>query len=293
MILILETEGTDFTQKLRSVLQRRGVETLLISSAQLAQEVSISFSLGTDHADFQLRYLDKQIDSSDLQGIYCGIVAFSPLFFNQFSADDAQYAAVETQALWLAMLSSLSCRKINPPALDTLAGTCLSPAELAIQAHKLGLMTPAFICVENGEIAARINQSGVPARFSDLGKTWTVEINHNQVDLKALKRNPNQYFIQENPAGQATWVTIIGRRMLVCEGLPGGEICQVPSSQIPGQVRSQLRKLQKLLNLNAAEYFLKRQDNNWCLCGVSFPPRFSILAYPDEVIFAIADYLTG
>lgn len=293
MILILEMVEAEIGQRLRSALEKQGDKALLLTSMQIAQEVSISFSLSAQKAGFQLCYQDLRLKSETLQGVYCGITAFPVGLFTRFSPEDAQYAALEMQALWLAMLSCLTCPLINPPALDTLAGSLLSPVELAGLARSVGITTPFMVCVENGRTAAQIQQSQPSARFSDLGKPWLVEINHPQIDLSDLSQNPNQYLIQENPPGLPVGIGIIGKRLLAYELSPGNRFKTLDYAKIPVNIRSQVRKLQKRLRLNAAEYLFKVHHGDWVLCAVTHPLHFTLQAYQDEAYAALANFLSG
>ncbi len=292
MILILEMIETSLGNQLRSVLRKQGEKTLLLTTSQLTQEVSISFSINPTTSSFILHYQDLCIRSDELKGVYCGVTSFLPSQFPRFSPEDAQYAALETQALWLAMLSSLTCPLINPPALDTLAGSMLSPVELAEHARKLGFKTPFMVCVESGETAAQIYQSSISARFSDLGKPWINENNWSQIGLDMLSQNPNHFLIQENPPGLPIGIGVVGKHLLAYEIITDAKFKKLEYTKIPGNIRSKIRKLQKDLHLNAAEYLFKYHHGEWMLCTVTNPLHFTLQAYPEDAYAALAAFLS-
>lgn len=293
MILILELVESDFGHRLRSVLQKKGEKTLLLTSMRIVQEVFIAFNLDSQTSSFKLGYKDQVIHSEAIQGVYCGLTSFSPALFPRFSAEDAQYAALETQALWLALLTSLTCPLINPPALDTLSGSLLSPVELAAQAREVGLRTPTMVCVSHGNVAAHIYQSGIPARFSDLGKIWVNESNRSQIEMATFDQNPNHFLIQENPPGQPVGIGVIGKQWLPFGQASGDSFQPIDLEKVPHTLRKNIRSLHKHLHLNAAEYLFKRQEDVWTLIGVSHPPHFSLQAYQDEAYTALANFLSG
>jgi hypothetical protein len=234
------------------------------------------------------------IRASDIQGVYCGINAFMPFLFSHFSSEDASYAALETQALWLALLASLNCRIVNPPALDTLAGTYLAPAEFLNFARNIGFQIPMVAYLESGKITAEIYEAGTPARYSDLGQPWAEELTHSQVNINTLIENQDHFMIQENPPGKPVWITIIGKRLMACELNDSGTIVKTHAEHLPKFIRSRLLKLNRSLNLHMAEYIFKILiDGTWLLCGVTHPPQISTTVYHDTIFNEIADYLLG
>jgi len=294
LILILDHTETEFSKNLRSVFDRRGEKTLLLTCEDIVRDTSTAFYLGAQKADFRVQYKDHDFHASDIKGIYCGINAFTPYHFPHFSAEDASFAAMETQAFWLALLASLTCRDVNPPALDALAGTYLSPAEFLFLAHSIGFHIPMVAYLESGASAAEVYKAGVPARYSDLGKPWVEEINHDQVNIRLMSENGDHFMVQENPAGTSVWVTIIGKQLVACELNASGTIIETLKEQLPKLIRSRILKLNNILNLHVAEYIFKlRQDGQWYLCGVTRPPQISIIAYGERIYHEIADYILG
>ena len=294
MFLILDQYLTEFSLRLKQVAERKEMKTLLLTSAQITRDLALAFNLSGQDASLHLHYRDVTIETPDIDGIYCGINAFEPGLWEHFTHEDSEYAARETQALWLAILASLPCRVVNPPALDTLAGTLLSTPEILHLAHQLGFKIPMVITMESGKVTAELLATGAPARYSDLGKVRISETCLSQKEYSNLEQNEDHFLVKEEVSGNLMYVTLVGDQFFVCEKDFDGSVKPIDARQIPNQIRIRLRTLQKKLNLNLAEYnFRVMADGTWVFCGCGRPPTLSVAAYGDTLFEQIIDYATG
>jgi hypothetical protein len=294
LFLILDQCLTEFDLRLKQVAERKEIKTVLLTSAQIAHDLALVFCLSEQDSSIHLHYRDVSIKTSDIDGVYCGINAFEPGLWEQFTLEDAEYAARETQALWLAILASLSCRVVNPPALDTLAGTILSTPEILYLAHQLGFQIPMVITMESGKITAELLATGVPACYADLGVVKINETRLSQREFSSLEQNDDHILVKEEVPGKPMYVTLVGGQFFACEMAPDGSMRPIAARQIPRQIRTRVRTLQKRLNLNLAEYnFRVIVDGTWVFCGCGRPPTFSVAAYGDTLFEQIIDYATG
>lgn len=304
MLLILDQTTNEFSQRLRCAAERKGMKAIHLTSAEIVRDLALAFYLSEHGTRFRFSYGGDTIESADIDGVYCGLEVFTPALWGHFSPDDAEYAAQETQALWLAVLSSLPCRVVNPPAMDTLAGTLLSPAEVFEVARQLGLHIPMVITLESGKVATELLADGFPAYLTDLGDDWLWEKPLMKPDLPAIAKNVNHLRVREEVPGKRLHVALVGNRFFAsseeeqgkedgkADGIGG--FLPLDARCLPRPVKIRLKKLQDLLNLNLAEYsFRIMADGSWVFTGVARPPRFAPSAYGDGLFDYLVDYLIG
>ena len=291
MFLILDQYPSAFSLRLKDVAERKGHRTVLLTSADVARDAALVFHLSQQETRLRLRCRDAVVETSDIEGVYCGINAFEAGLWERFTPGDAEYAARETQALWLAILAGLPCHVVNRPALDSLAGTLLSTPEMLYLAHRLGFRVPMVISLESGKVAAEVLGAGVPARYADLGEARTAERGLSRNDLSRLERNDDHFRVLEEVPGKAIYVTLLGDRFFACETLPGGAAVPVAVRDIPRPVKTRLRTLQKRLNLALAEHaFRVTADGTWVFLGCARPPAFAVAAHGDAFFEHVVDY---
>jgi hypothetical protein len=294
LFLILDEQLTEFSQKLKAVAERKGFTTIFLTSAEIVSNSALVFSLSEQDASFQLRYQNTVIETKNIEGIYCGINTFDPILWNRFSSQDAEYAAQEMQALWVSILASFSSRVVNPPALDTLAGTLLSTPETLYLAHRLGFQIPMTITVESGKMAAELLSANVLARYADLGEVWINEIGLDQGDASRLAQKESHYRVREEISGKPACIALVGKQFFVCisdsEGVPQNATIY----EIPEPIRSRLLALHKQLNLNLSEYYFHvTPDENWIFSGYGRPPTLAVTVYGDLLFEQIIHHCTG
>jgi hypothetical protein len=256
--------------------------------------MALVFHLTDKDISVHLQYQDVTFTIQQIEGVYCGINIFESTLWEQFSPKDAEYAARETQALWLAILQSLPCRVVNPPALDSLAGTLLSTPETLYLAHRLGFYIPMSISLESGMIAAELLGAGVPARCADLGEVWVNETYLRREDITNLKLNEDHFRVSEELLGKPIYLTLVGSKIFACEVHSGGSVVPLPINLIPRLIKSRLRTLHKRLNLTLAEYsFRIMTDGYFAFLGCTRPPVYTVAALGDEFIGQVIDYAVG
>lgn len=292
MFLILSQVQTEFSVRLKQAAERKGLETLHLTSAEVVRDVALVFHMTEEKVNLILNYNGSSICSSDINGVYCEINAFDSSLWEEFAPEDASYSVQETQALWLAILASLPCPVVNPPAIDTPAGTVLSTPEILYLAHQLGLQIPAVISVESGRIASELLSLGVKGMYADLGDESISEEALNEVDLDLLAKNENHVRIMEELPISRAYVTMIGDQFFASMPDENGTIRAILSRRVPRKVRTLLRLLQKQLNVNLMEYrFSIMSGGNWVFCGCGRPPVFAVEAYGDELFDRIVDFV--
>ena len=293
MFLILDQYPTEFSLRLKKVAELKGLKTLLLTSAEIVHDLALSFYISDQDINLHLEYRNISIETCDIEGVYCGINAFEERLWKRFSPKNAGYAARETQALWLAILASLPCRIVNPPALDTLAGTLLSTPEILDLAHQHGFQIPMVVNLESGSVAVELLASGVPAHYADLGHGWINESALRKDDLSILSQNENHFRVVEKIPGKSMYVTLVSDEFFACAPDAKGSVMSVSTDQVPSAIRARLQTLQKQLNLKVAEYHFRiLADETWVFSGYERPPNFAVAAYGDLLFEQIAKYIT-
>ena len=89
MFLILDQYLTEFNFRLKRVTERTEMKTLLLTSAQVALDLALIFRLSEQDASIHLQYQDATIETLYINGVYCGINAFEPRLWEQFTLDFA------------------------------------------------------------------------------------------------------------------------------------------------------------------------------------------------------------
>ncbi|MEN8225805.1 MAG: hypothetical protein ABFS05_10670 [Bacteroidota bacterium] len=294
MFLILDQQQTEFSLKLKDTAENKGIKTLYLTSTEIAQDLVLAFQLTDKKDSFKLRYRDTSIESQDLYGIYCGIHNFWPELWPRYTAEDARYAAQETYSLWVAMLASLSCRVINQPALDALAGTVLSKPETLHLAQKLGFRIPMIITLESGKVAADLSSSNTALQYADLGQNIAGEIELSDANKSDLQQSNNHCRITEIVAGQPAFVTLVGEQFFACCIDDRGMYQLMKNNDIPISEKTRIQNMQKELNLNMAEYYFRiSKDNTWIFSGYGLPPSYSVKAFGDRLYDYIVNYAIG
>ncbi|MFB3888059.1 MAG: hypothetical protein ACE14S_01095 [Candidatus Bathyarchaeia archaeon] len=261
-----------------------------MTSDEVARGLSVAFSISNYRLSFRFAVGDAQYGIADVEGCYCGINAFEPGSWSSFSAEDAEYAARETQALWTAILASLPCGVVNPPALDTLAGTFLNSPELMYLARDVGFRIPMVVTLESGRVTAELLEKGA-GKYADLGELWIIDKSLSRGNSSALEENENHFRVTEEVQGKRFHVTLLGERFFVCESDTRGSVAQVDPCQVPSSIRRKLRTLQRRLSLGLAEYEFHVQDDDlWLFSGVRRPPTFSVKAFGDALFEQVVDF---
>jgi hypothetical protein len=294
LFLILDQQLTEFSSKLITAAERKGLTTMFLTSADIAQNLALAFFLSDKELKLKLRFKGITVETTDINGVYCGINSFEPSLWNFFSQKDAEYAASETQALWLAILASLPCHVINPPALDTLAGTLLSTPEILCFAQSFGFKIPSVIYLESGKVTSELLAAGIPTRYADLGEVWINEKDSSQTNLAILKREEKHFRVTEEVSGKLFSVAIVGDRIFACTPDSKSLIKPITSSQIPHLIRTRLSALHNWLNLNMAEYYFRvTTDDKWIFSGCTRPPILATEAFGNSFFEHVVDFAVG
>lgn len=293
MFLIIDHEETGFGQQLKSSATEKGIRTIYLTSKAIVHDILLDYRLTDQDEKFLIRAGNIELHSEDILGAYCGLNNFWPELWPGFSNKDAQYAAQETYALWLAMLSSLTCRVINKPAMDTLAGNLLSVPETLFLANKHGFDIPLTLTIESGHAASSLLKDHPAIEYTDLGKNPGEAERQENTHGPTAELTANHCRITEIVSGRLVYIAQIGERLFLSSKNGSGK--PVPADIIiPDKVYVGLHSLQKVLNLNMAEYYFRLdEDQSWIFSGYARVPEQSVNAYGSDIIDYIVNYAIG
>lgn len=285
MFLIIENTCSDFGDALEGVSRRKNLETLHLTSEIIAKELLLSFDLSDRGEGLSLALRGRTYEAADIEGCFCGLDSFSPAHWSHFTKEDAEYAARETHALWLAILTSLKQRVLNPPAPDLLGGTLLTPVELYEKARDSGLSVPMVLYVESGRTVRELLEMGSPIRVSDLGCDCQTELLLTESSGAGLQDSRNCHRVREVMLDSQIWISLIGERFYACIRNSEGNLASYPIGEIPQKVREPLRALQKKLKLRVGEYgFNRSADGFWTLLDARRTPELAWLVEGEKLL---------
>jgi hypothetical protein len=182
---------------------------------------------------------------------------------------------------------------LNPPALDTLAGTLLSTPEMIYLAHQMGFETPMMITLESGERALELLSTGVAAKYTDLGDVWIADRFFSSDHTATLQKNGDHFRVKEEAPGKPVFVTLVGDQFFVCTNYRHDHPISMAVNDLPAVIKARIKNLQERLNLVLAEYSFRITENGrWYFCGYGRPPVCSIQAFGDTLLEAVVDYAT-
>ncbi len=113
MFLILCESTSLFALSIANLLNKLGNEILILTPDDLVHNTSIHFQIGSNDHSFSIEFKEKIISDENIEGVVNEINGFRKDLWPQMSEKDAGYAVNETHALWLSILSSLTCPVIN------------------------------------------------------------------------------------------------------------------------------------------------------------------------------------
>lgn len=285
MLLILEQQPGPLGALLERSAGRRGIRPLRLSASALARELTVAFQLEDRLVDASFIWRHVAFSSSDLRGVYNSIDTFLPSCWPQFSDADARYAARESHALWLALLSALPCPVVNPPALSGLGGTALTPAEFFWKAREAGLAIPAIVHVERGAAAVRLHDAAVNATVYDLGDEVPTETPLQACRLDEDPWRDHQLRIRDYASGVRACICLVGDTVFTTSFDSSPASTSSTSAAVPGSVLDRLRALHRSLHLRLAEYALIRDDvGEWSIAGYQRAPSGPTLAVHGEAV---------
>ena len=291
MFLILGQKECTFCQALKRVCKRRGIEPLLLDPLDIARNLQLSFFVDGESVSLSLFFKGKEVQHRDIEAVYCSVDSFEPELWSHFEEKDDRFAASETHALWLAILSGLECTVINPPSPESLAGAALSTPEVFRIASEAGLGIPAVADVDSGDLAAQVILRNRHIQYFDLGdpKEGPPVVG----GLAGLENSQDHFRLVEKVCGSPVFVTAIGTSFRAHEG---GSNARWPENRlaIPGSVRGGLMELQRGLNLCFAEYFFGvSREGEWIFQGYErgAPKGYSVMG--DRLLDDLLDFATG
>ena len=269
MFIILEQSPSWLSLGLRQGLARAGRDVLVLTPEDIVSRLQISYVITNSEISLKMSFGDLSFSADEIDGIYSGIDSFPPSLWPYFSKKDAAYAAIECQALWLSILSSLPVPVVNPPGTDALGGPLLSRLEQYDLARKAGISIPAIFEVESGREAANLADSR-NLSFIDRGDKI---ISERYVNRQALLSEPvcnNQVSIREFLPGRTVSIIMVERKAFpVRAAEKGGTWTAMKPSDAPAGLIARLSNLHDETGLTVAEYvFSISRENQWTLSTI-------------------------
>ncbi len=296
MILILAQYPRHFVKKLEEAIQQKGLTVILLTPFDIVHNIKISYALSTNKCSLQMSYGASLFCTQDIKGVYTELDTFLPELWEFFSQKDAQFAAMEWQALWQSILNSLACSVVNPPAMDALGGTLLSPLELLDRARQTGFEIPTMVVVESGQLASELAQGSVHLTYTDLGSEQYRELPINKKALLCYPADEDQIRIREHTEGRAVCIILVEDKPFATFWDEKQKmIMPLHLADIPEHIIKKLLKLHALLNLRVAEYFFSvTPDHSWTFCDLRrYPSDETLSVHGDVLLASIINLITG
>jgi hypothetical protein len=112
------------------------------ASLVTASSFNASFTAGISVGDFapsEITIGGKRTRAGQISGVISTIAHFLPQELYYIEPEDREYICAELGAFFIAFLSALGCRKLNPPSSRTLSGLGMHRIEWLRSAHGCGV----------------------------------------------------------------------------------------------------------------------------------------------------------
>lgn len=295
LILILEQYPNTLTDKLAETLNERGLTFLRLTPSDIIYKLNISFNLNNEVCYSEMNYDSLHFSSDDLSGVYSEIDRFPTESLSFFSNRDAEYAINEWHSFWFNILKSLNCPIVNPPNMEALGGTLLSPVELFDSARKHGLNIQTIVEVESGNVAAEFIGGKSRLSYIDLGCEYCIE-RPLHTEIVELQQVDHQIRLREHFVGNITHIALIGDQPFSIQWNDHEKkFTNFNLSDFPSDLFDNLMELHKSMNLIVADYqFISSVDGEWFFSGLVRHITEETLALHGEIIInAIVDLISG
>jgi hypothetical protein len=151
LILIFSHIASEAASEL--VTQFPADAAFLITASAFHETVKAEISVN-DFLSTCLSINGQKINIKQITGVVTTIPFFLRQEFYYIDPADRDYICSEMNSLFIYFLSTLSCKKINPPSLRSLTGTGLHKIEILKAAQKLNIPVWPYE-MKNGSIAGR------------------------------------------------------------------------------------------------------------------------------------------
>lgn len=266
MILILEDQVTTLGAALEKACALRDVASVRLMPEQMVRGVGVDLSIDGKVCAGSLTIGGQRLALSDVRGVYCSLDTFGPSLWPEFSSRDASYAAMETHATWLALMHSLPCGSVNPPAPEALGGPLYSPSELFLAARRSSLHVAATACLGLPDAMALADEP-IAASVYDLGLERQSELPLTSLAHTTGTDTRRHVRIRERLPGQRISICVM-RRSMFASVLDSGidQPRALSRGTIPDQVVEGVRALHARLGFVLAEYqFVRLATGDWIL----------------------------
>ncbi|MCK4679184.1 MAG: hypothetical protein KAT48_13705 [Bacteroidales bacterium] len=293
MFLILCESTSLFALNIAKFLNKLGKDTLILTPDDLAHHTSIHFQIESNDHSFSIEYKEKIISDENIDGVVNEINGFSKNLWPQMSEKDAEYAVNETHALWLSVLSILTCPVINPPSHTFLAGNFPTQSEFFHLCHQLGLRVPGYYIIESGASASPLAEEKVLATFTDLGVYPYRKKILSKENLLFYPTYMDHIRIEEAYSGNFFSIILVNSTFFCTKLGNGYEVCAQDDQIIPLNVKESLLKLQNSLNLIIAEYTFREHDDKWIILSMDVSPYYgTIKVHNEKILNEAVNFLT-
>ena len=172
MILVFSHIASEAASEL--VTQFPGEAAFLITASAFHQTVRAEISVN-DFLSTCLRINGQKINVKEITGVVTTIPFFLRQEFYYIDPADRDYVCSEMNSLFIYFLSTLSCRKMNPPSVRTLTGLGLHKIEVLKTVQYLDI--PAWpVTLKNGSPVHTSPSSDVEfVRCTLVGNEFTTE----------------------------------------------------------------------------------------------------------------------
>jgi len=172
LILVFSHIASEAASEL--VTQFPAETAFLITASAFHQTVRAEISVN-DFLSTCLRINGQKINVKEITGVVTTIPFFLRQEFYYIDPADRDYVCSEMNSLFIYFLSTLSCRKINPPSLRSLTGLGLHKIEVLKTARYLGI--PAWPATLKNGSPTRTNPSSDTefVRCTLIGNEFTTE----------------------------------------------------------------------------------------------------------------------
>jgi hypothetical protein len=133
-------------------------------------EISVNGFLSTC-----LTFKDEKINVKEISGVVTTIPFFLRQEFYYIDPADRDYICSEMNALFIYFLSTLSCKKINPPTVRSLTGLGLHKIEVLKAAQKMNIPVWPFEMKNGSAVGANPSTNLETVRCTLVGNEFTRE----------------------------------------------------------------------------------------------------------------------
>ena len=172
MILVFSHIASEAASELVTLFPKEAA--FLITASEFHETVKAEISVN-DFLSTCLTIKDKKINVKEISGVVTTIPFFLRQEFYYIDPADRDYICSEMNSLFIYFLSTLSCKKINPPSVRSLTGMGLNKIEVLKAAQSLDIPVWPYE-MKNGSAAGANTSPNIDSvRCTLVGNEFTRE----------------------------------------------------------------------------------------------------------------------